>query len=195
MSNQQFRDIAQVKAIEKKNKELLLKLFPNLNDNSGIYIMTRYENDLKFCYVGQAKHILTRLAQHLTGFQWIDLSIKKHKLYSEENQTGWKIGQIEYPISELDIMEQYWIKKYANAGYQLRNLTTGSQGTEKQVIDYGKSTKNYSQGVEYGYLKARREIAHLFDLHLDYSIKGEKTSVNKEKALEKFKNFISIEKN
>ena len=33
------KSIAEVKAIEKKNKERLLKVNPNLNEDSGIYFM------------------------------------------------------------------------------------------------------------------------------------------------------------
>ena len=43
------------------------------------------EEGIKYAYIGQAKHILTRLAQHLTGYQHIDLSIRKHGLYSNRN--------------------------------------------------------------------------------------------------------------
>ena len=91
---------------ENKNKQQILQVCPNANDQSGIYIMTRYENGFKYCYVGQAKHLLDRLQSHLSGFQHIDLSIKKHKLYSEDNQTGWKIGCLFFPESELNEKEQ-----------------------------------------------------------------------------------------
>lgn len=35
------QNIAKAKAIERKNKERLLKVNPNLNDDSGIYFLTR----------------------------------------------------------------------------------------------------------------------------------------------------------
>lgn len=34
------------------------------------------ENGFRYAYIGQAVHILTRLAQHLVGYQHIDLSLK-----------------------------------------------------------------------------------------------------------------------
>ena len=51
----QHKNIAQIKAIEKKNRERLLKVNPNLNDRSGIYFLTRTdENDISYFYIGQA---------------------------------------------------------------------------------------------------------------------------------------------
>ena len=93
-----YKNYKQRLAIEAKNKNRWLAVNPDLNDKSGIYILTREENGFKYAYIGQAKHILTRLAQHLVTFQRIDLSLKAHGLYSEDNPTGWKVGAINYPI-------------------------------------------------------------------------------------------------
>ena len=84
MSN--YQNIAKVKAIEKQNKERLLKVNPKLNERSGIYFLLRTdENGFRFAYIGQAVKILTRLASHMTGYeQHIDLSLRKHKLYDEQ---------------------------------------------------------------------------------------------------------------
>lgn len=61
-----YQKFKKAKAIEKKNKERLLKVNPKLNEDSGIYFLTRIdENGFKYAYIGQAVHILTRLAQHL----------------------------------------------------------------------------------------------------------------------------------
>ena len=182
----------QVKAIEQKNKQRLLKVCPELTEESGVYFLTRQENGFKYAYVGQAKHILTRLAQHLKGYQHIDLSLKKHGLWSEENKTGWKIDFIRYPEKDLNEKEQVWIKEFANAGYQLRNKTTGSQGKGKAVLGDQKERKGYNQGLHNGYEKARKEIAKLFDKNLIYIING-KTNKNKQKAFEKFTQFIKGE--
>lgn len=179
----------QAKAVEQKNKELLLKCNPKLNDGSGIYILTREENGFKFAYIGQAKHILTRLAQHLVGYQHIDLSLKSHKLYSQENPTGWKISFFNCEEKDLDRLEQEYIKKSANAGYQLRNKTAGGQGKGKVSIADSKPSKGYYDGVKQGYTNAQKEVANWFDKSLDYSIKG-KPNKNKEKAYDKFAKFI-----
>ena len=126
-------DYRQIKAIEKKNKQRLLSVNPKLNEESGIYFLTRMDEDgFKYAYIGQAKHIITRLAQHLTGYQRIDLSIKKHGLYNRQNVFGWKVNFLNFPIDQLDAKEQQYIKQYALNGYQLRNLTSGSQGEGKK---------------------------------------------------------------
>lgn len=121
-----YNKFRQAKAIEAKNKKRLLEVNPHLNEGSGIYFLTRTdENGFKYAYVGQAVHILTRLAQHMVGYQHIDLSIKKHGLYSKQNQNGWKIDFNSYPEVVLNEMEQLFIKEYADRGYQLRNKTSG----------------------------------------------------------------------
>lgn len=179
--------------IERKNKERILQVCPNANEQSGIYIMTREEDGFKYCYVGQAKHLLTRLASHLVGYQHIDLSLKNHKLYSDTNKTGWKIGCLFYPIEKLDEMEQHYIKLYANNGYQMRNKTSGSQGVGKQGISENKPAKGYYDGVAYGEKKTKRKVKEFFDKYLDYNIK-EPTNKIKERKLEEFKDYLDEDK-
>ena len=183
----------QIKAIEKKNKERILKILPDVPETSGIYFLLRKENGFKYAYIGQAKHLLSRLAQHLSGYQHIDLSIKKHGFYNEENPTGYIIGFLEVPEIDLDQEEQYYIKKYANAGYQLRNKTSGSQGEGKRGLDNQKASKGYYDGLKQGYKNAQKFVANLFDKHLQYSQKSEKPNKNQEKAAEKFKDFLNWE--
>lgn len=67
----------QIKAIEQKNKKRILAVNPETDEGSGIYFLTRTdENGIRYAYIGQAKHLLTRLSQHLSGYQHIDLSLK-----------------------------------------------------------------------------------------------------------------------
>ena len=184
---------AQVKAIEQKNKQRLLELNPRLTDKSGIYFLTREADGIKYGYVGQAKHILTRLAQHLVGFQHIDISLKKHGLYSPENPSGWKVKFGEFPEEELDELERHYIVTYANQGYQLRyNHTTGGQDGAKRAMGEGASTRGYRDGLEQGYTNARKFVSKLFDKNLSFQIKGAFTK-NKAKAFERFLEFITIE--
>lgn len=179
----------QVKAIETKNKQRLLKVNPNLNDDSGIYFLTREDEDgFKYAYIGQAKHILTRLAQHLTGYQHIDLSLKKHNLYNRQNIFGWKVNFLNYPIEQLDAMEQQYIKKYALNGYQMRNKTSGSQGEGKRKIDDYRPVKGYREGVIQGRKNASKELAGWFNRYLDVVIK--KPCKYADSALEKFRCFL-----
>ena len=185
-------NIARAKAIEKKNKEKWLAVNPTLTDESGIYVLTRVdEQGIKYAYIGQAKHILTRLAQHLAGYQHIDLSLKKHGLGSKDNPHGWKVGSLQFPVSELDEMEQYYIKAYAELGYQLRNKTAGGQGKGKAQIDEYRPQKGYRDGLLQGKKNLARELKHIADKHLEIRLREDKKN-NKVsiKAFEKFKSLI-----
>lgn len=188
-----YYNIAQAKAIERKNKERLLKVNPKLDEKSGIYFLTRIdENCFKYAYIGQAVHILTRLAQHLVGFQHIDLSMKKHGLYDfSENPYGWKIGFLHYPQNELDKWEQHYIKAYADNGYQLRNKTSGSQGEGKAQIDDYRPAKGYREGIQQGRKNLARELSNIVEKHLIIRLKPEKEH-NKvsQKQYEKFKELL-----
>ena len=181
----------QIKAIEQKNKQRILKLCSSVPETSGIYFLTREENGFKYAYIGQAKHLLTRLAQHLSGYQHIDLSIKKHGLFSEENRTGWQLKWLPCSVEKLDEFEKHFIKQYANEGYQLRNKTSGSQGEGKRGLDNQKAPKGYHDGIKQGYKNAQKFVANLFDKHLQYSKKSDKPNKIQEKALEKFKEFLN----
>lgn len=175
--------------IDQKNKKKWLEVCPTLTDCSGIYILTREENCFKYAYIGQSKKILTRLAEHLRGYQHIDLSLKNHGLYSESNRTGWSVDFVEYPQNQLDYQEQEYIKEYAKLGYQLRNKTTGSQGIGKKNIDVVREVGGYRRGVRQGYAKALKEANIFFDKYLDFTIKGKPNKI-KERKFEEFKIFL-----
>lgn len=195
--NNRYKNIAKIKAIEKKNKEVLLKINPNLDDESGIYFLTRTdENNINYFYIGQAKHILSRLAGHMTGYQHIDLSIKKRKFYSKDNPYGWKINFIHYPEKKLDEWEKYWILEYTKRGYQCRyNKTAGGQGEGKGKINEYKPSKGYRDGLEQGRKNLAKELKDIIDKHLIVSIKPEKIN-NKisTKQFEKFNTILNIDK-
>ncbi len=193
MSYQNYR---RVKAIESANRKRLLKINPKLDDGSGIYFLTRTdENEILYFYIGQAIHIIQRMCSHLTGYQHIDLSIKKRGFYSEENPFGWKINFIHYPVEQLDKMEQFWILEYTKKGYQCRyNKTSGSQGEGKEKINEFRPTKGYRDGIQQGKITLARELKHIIDTHLNVSIRPEKAnnkvSIN---ALEKFNDLLNEE--
>ena len=185
-------NLRKAKAIEAKNKKRLLVLNPNLDEGSGIYFLVRKdENGIKYAYIGQAKHLLTRLSQHLSGYQHIDLSLKKHGLYSSENVYGWKIGFLHFQISELDFMEKKFIQMYSNNGYQLRNKTAGGQGEGKTQIDDYRPAKGYRDGIAQGRKNLAKELTNIIDKHLCISLKEEKKN-NKVsiKAFEKFNDLL-----
>lgn len=185
---------AQRKAIEAKNKERILAVNKAADEDSGIYIFIRQENGIHYAYVGQAKHLLTRLAQHLSGYQHIDLSIRKHGLFDvNKNLTGWDIDVNHCREEELDAEEQRYIKVYANAGYQLYNHTTGSQGEGKRALGEAKSPKGYRDGVKQGERNVIKKIAHLFDLHLKAVTINPTPNKTQQKALDKFYEIIQGE--
>ena len=174
MSN--YKNIAKAKAIEKQNRERLLKVNTKLDDESGIYFLTRTDEDnISYFYIGQAVHILTRLAQHLVGYQHIDLSIKKRGLYSADNPYGWKVNFMHYPKSELDKWEQYWILEYTKRGYQCRyNKTGGGQGEGKEKINEFRPAKGYRDGIKQGKINLARELSSIAEKHLKIEIREDK---------------------
>lgn len=180
----------QIYAIKKANEERILKVCPNCPNTSGIYFLLREEDGFKYAYIGQAVRLRERLGSHLSGYQHIDLSIKKHGFYSTENLTGYKVHFLEFAENLLDEMEQKYIKQYANAGYQMRNATSGSQGVGKKGLDNARPTRTYYDGLAQGYKNAQKEVSHLFNLHLDYTTKKQPPTKLQEKALQKFKDFL-----
>lgn len=188
-----YQDIRKEKAIEQKNKKKLLEVNPKLDDGSGIYFLTRIdENGINYFYVGQALHILQRLSSHLVNFQHIDLSLKKRGFYSNDNPYGWKVNFIHYPKSELDKWEQYWILEYTKKGYQCRyNKTAGGQGEGKEKINEFRPSKGYRDGLAQGYKNAVKEIRNIIDKHLIVTLKPDKAN-NKvsQKAFEKFNEIM-----
>lgn len=192
MNNRQ--NITKAKAIEQKNKKRLLAVNPNLDEKSGIYFLTRVdENDIKFSYVGQARNLISRMCQHMVGYQHIDLSIKRHGLYSSENPYGWNINFMHFPISELDEKERYYITLYAKNGYQSRNKDTGG-GAGKQELGERKQPRGYHDGILQGKKTLAKDLKSIIDKHLTVNLKPEKQG-NKvsQKQLEKFNELLKEE--
>ena len=188
----------QVYAIEKKNKERLLKVNPKLNDKSGIYFLIREdENGFKFAYIGQAVHIISRLASHLSGYQQhIDLSIRSHGLYdAEKNPYGWRVEFMNLPTSQLDEAEKKYIRLYADKGYQLRNVSLGGQGSERDSGQIGerKPPKGYHDGLLQGKRVLARELSSIAEKHLKIEIREDKKH-NKvsQKQYEKFMDLLKV---
>lgn len=191
----QKNNMRQIKAIEKANRERLLKVNPKLNDKPGIYFLLRQENGFKFAYIGQARtSVMQRLCSHMTGYQQhIDLSIKRHGLYSKDNPSGWRVEFLNFPPERLDELEKTYIKQYADAGYQLRNVSVGGQGSERDSGQIGerKPAKGYMQGVQHGKAVLAKELSHIIDKHLTVQLREDK-QYNKvsQRAFEKFKGLL-----
>lgn len=188
--NQNVRkNIAKAKAIEKANRERLLKVNPDLTDESGIYFLTRVQPE---GYIGQARHVCQRLCQHLSGYnQYVDRSLRAHGLYSEENPYGYKVNFLPFPENKLDEMEQYYIQKYLENGYRLKNKTSGSQGVGKVKIADFKPAKGYHDGIKAGKKSLAKELSHIIDTHLTVSLKeGKENNKVSQRAFEKFKGLL-----
>lgn len=180
-------------AIQRQNEEIINQQNPSINTKSGIYLFFRTnEENEKCCYIGQAKNLLWRTAQHLSGEkQHIDLSLFKHKWFNENNPTGWQLTILEFCKQEdLDKQEQYYINKYVDLGYKVYNVTGGGQLNKKQDIN-GRNQiklKSYANGKQFGYEKARKEIVLLFTKYLKFDVKKE--NVLSQRAKEKFEKFL-----
>lgn len=183
----------QIYARKKANEELIKKVCPSVPETSGIYVLTRTdENGFRYAYVGQAKNLLSRLASHLEGYtQHIDRSIKKHGFFDADNPTGWWISCAECSVEDLDFWERTVEKNYADAGYQLRNKTSGGQDSGKRGIAETKHPKGYYDGVADGRNKLAKELRRLFDLHLTVGLK--KDTKLAQRALCKFWDLIGEE--
>lgn len=190
-----MKSYEEIKARNEQIRKQWLSVNAILSDASGIYILTREENGFKYAYVGQAKHVLSRLIDHSNGYDmWIDLSIRKHGLFSKANPTGWMVKSYSCPESTLNHFETLFIREYAGKGYQMRNKTSGGQCAGKTGITANKPAKGYYDGVARGRANVQRELRDMFRVSLEVSIKG-KPNKNKEKALRRFMDFIGDEDN
>lgn len=195
MEKSRYKNIAIAKAKLKEKKMEILKVNPYVDEGSGIYFLTRTdEAGINHAYIGKAENLLTRLAQHLLGYeQHIDRSLKKHKLYSNDNFYGWKIGFEHFDVEELNAKEQYYIREYAGLGYQLKNKNSGGTLGKVQLDEY-KPSKTYRDGLKQGKKSLARELSNIIKKHLEISLKqgkeGNKISM---KQLEKFKELLKEE--
>ena len=188
-----YNKFRQAKAVEAKNKKRLLEVNPYLDDGSGIYFLTRTdENGISYFYVGQAVKILQRMCSHLTGYQHIDLSIKKRGFWSRENPYGWRLNFMHYPKAELDKWERQWILEFTKNGYQCRyNKTAGGQGEGKEKINEFKPSKGYRDGIRQGRKNMARELSSIAEKHLKIELRADKAN-NKvsQKQYEKFMDLL-----
>lgn len=188
-------NLAKVKAIEAKHKKRLLELNPKLNDKSGIYFWTRTdENGIRHAYVGLAKSVLHRNIQHMMNWQYIDNSIRKHGLYDEEkNPYGYKLNFLNFPESQLEEMERYYITLYAQNGFQMKNRDTGG-GKGKTELGERKNSKGYYDGIAQGKKNLARELSNIIDKHLVVSLKpGKQNNKISIRAFEKFNDLLKEE--
>lgn len=178
----------QIYAIKEERESRIKKICPNIPYSSGIYVFYRTdEAQIRRAYCGQAINLCERCASHLGEYDHIALSLKKHGFYSGENPYGWKLAFKTCPKSELDEREVATIKSFADDGFQMYNVTAGSQSIGKLVTGQYKQPKTYSQGVQQGRKNLAKELSNIADKHLVISLKPEKTGNRvSEKQLSKF---------
>lgn len=186
MEIKSYSEIAKKRWVAKKR---ILDVNKYVDEQSGIYILTRFENGFKYAYIGQAVNLLERLVSHLLGCKsHIDKSLKAHGLYSEKNVCGWDVSIRHFPVEELNNREKEFINFYADKGFQLRNKTSGGQDSGKFGIN-DNLVGGYRKGVNKGFEKAQKEVKLLFDKYLEVNIKGKPNKI-KQRAIERFNAFI-----
>ena len=70
-------------------------------------------------------------------------------------------------------------------------MTAGGQGTGKKAIKEYRPSKGYYDGLKQGRKNCSREIAHLFEKHLNYSPKNDPPNRYQQQAMEKFEDFLN----
>lgn len=189
MSHPNYRKIYAMKADREKQ---IKKICPDLPYSSGIYVFYRTdEANIRRAYCGQAVNLCERCASHLAEYDHIALSLKKHKFYSTDNPHGWKLQFKTCSKNELDEREVATIKQFADAGYQMYNVTAGGQSTGKLVTGQYKPPKTYREGIQAGRKNMAKELSHIIDTHLTVSLRQDKQN-NKvsQRAFEKFNELL-----
>lgn len=179
-------------AIKKSNEDRIKKVCPSIPYSPGIYAFYRKdETGIRRAYVGQALSLCERCAAHLNEYDHIALSLKKHGLYSKDNPYGWKLQYKRCPKEELDEREIATIKAFADDGFQMYNVTAGGQGKGKKQLGEYKQPKTYRQGIQQGRKNCSKEIAHLFEKHLNYLPKSDPPNRYQKQAMDKFEDFLN----
>lgn len=184
----------QVFARKRDNEARILKLCPKADHTSGIYVFYREQDGFRHAYVGLAtKSLLRRLAEHLDGYEMhIDKSIRKYGLFdAKENLFGYKVAILCHcPPDQCNEKEQFFIKKLANDGWQMKNTTGGSQGEGKVDINERKEARGYHDGLTQGEKKTKEQVKTYFDKYLDFVIKPPTGKV-KERKFQEFADFLN----
>lgn len=159
-------------AKQKKGIAIALKEFPWLREYdkvSGIYLWERYNEEGKYCwYVGQAKNILRRTAQHIIdGQSHLDKSIKKHGLTNDtvEKPNSWSVDLLMLcEEKDLDRLEQSYISQWKrnNPNGIMYNVESGGT-TGKTIIGEKKQRRDVKWKAE-ARAKVLAEYREYFDL-------------------------------
>ena len=162
---------ADIIAKQRRGIAIALKQFPWLKEydkKSGIYLWERYNEEDKYCwYVGQAKNILRRTAQHIVdGQSHLDKSIKAHGfLGGKEGDLGWNVRVLQDCSEDLlDEYEKTWInvEKKGHPNGIMYNVESGGT-TGKTIIGEKKQRRDVKWKTE-AKKKVLADYREYFDL-------------------------------
>lgn len=178
----------QMYAIKEEREDRIRAAAPGIPSRPGIYMFYRNdESGLRMAYVGQARKLCERCAQHLAEYDHIGLSLKKRGFYSDANPYGWKLVFYECGFDKLDEEERKSILGASQSGFQLYNVTSGGQNGGKTDIGERKPARGYRDGLEQGRKNLARDLTNIIEKHLTISIKEEKqNNKTSQKAYDKF---------
>lgn len=182
-----FENYNQYRVIKKKMELKISKNYPNIKNQSGIYMFCRV-----VAYIGKSSEkdgILGRCASHCIDHkQHIDNSIHSRKLTCDGGQ--WHIVPLAYcKGSQVDEMERKFISEYQAKGYELLNIESGGT-TGKSDINERKLGKGYYEGIAQGKKKTLEQVKTYFEKYLDFSIKGKPNKI-KERKFQEFADFLA----
>lgn len=153
----------QLYAKKHKAEKQIVDAFGDPTECSGVYVFHRYNNEREtHCfYIGQAKNLRRRIADHLLEHDHIALSLKTYGLYdSASNPNGWSCSWKSVPINMLDQVEQETIAEHMSYdGIELYNITGGGQGKGKTDINKRAERGGWRKGKSAGEIKAWQYIA------------------------------------
>lgn len=185
--------------------EYLFAYDNKINETPGIYVFTRINpptkdgTQRKYAYIGQAKSLVDRVAQHLLSFaQRIDISLKTRGMWYKNNPYGWKIDVYYCNENELDQKEREFIAAAQEQGYELYNITSGGQDEGKEDINQRAAGKGYRDGLKVGYSNCLKEIKEYFDKYFQIDFMGDyrkKDGSVKEIYLRKYNEFKELLEN
>ena len=132
----------EILAKQKKGIAIALKQFPWLREydkKSGIYLWDRInkEDGMHCWYIGKAKNLLRRTAQHIVdGQSHLDKSIKAHGfLGGKEGDFGWGVHILQVCSEEyLDKQERIWISRWQQEYPISKTYNVESGGTTGKTI-------------------------------------------------------------
>lgn len=178
-------------AMKAEREKKIKSICPTIPCTSGIYAFYRLdEAGIRRSYVGQAVNLLERCASHLAEYDHIALSLKKHGFFSKENPYGWKLTYKTCSKSEMDDLEVSTIRQLADAGFQMYNVTAGSQGKGKQVTGQYKQPRTYSEGIQQGKKVLARELSAIAEKHLKIDLRADKA--NNKVSQKQYEKFMSL---